>query len=66
MRIVVVGATGNVGTSLLDAPVADPQVNSVLGVARRLPQLRLPKRRLVGGRPKPNSVERVPVASGSG
>lgn len=43
MRIVVVGASGNVGTSLLDALVADDAVDSVLGLARRLPQLRLPK-----------------------
>jgi len=43
VRIVVVGATGNVGTSLLDALVADDSVESVLGVARRLPQLTLPK-----------------------
>src|SRR5919199_2475507 len=37
MRVVVTGATGNVGTSLLDALVADPQVDSVLGLARRPP-----------------------------
>ena len=43
MRIVVVGATGNVGTSLLDALADDPMVDSVLGVARRLPRLDKPK-----------------------
>ena len=43
MRIVVVGASGNVGTSLLSALVADPDVGSVLGLARRLPTLRVPK-----------------------
>jgi UDP-glucose 4-epimerase len=37
MRIVVFGATGNVGTSLLDALRRDGQVESVLGIARRLP-----------------------------
>ncbi|MBD0349295.1 MAG: NAD-dependent epimerase/dehydratase family protein [Thermoleophilia bacterium] len=37
MRVVVVGATGNVGTSLLEALAREPQVESVLGVARRLP-----------------------------
>jgi nucleoside-diphosphate-sugar epimerase len=41
--VVVVGATGNVGTSLLDALVDEPQVDSVLGLARRLPRLELPK-----------------------
>ena len=37
MRVVVVGATGNAGTALLRALHRDPQVTSVLGVARRLP-----------------------------
>jgi nucleoside-diphosphate-sugar epimerase len=35
MRIVVVGATGNVGTSVLEALAADAAVESVLGIARR-------------------------------
>src|SRR5919199_1050126 len=39
MRLVVVGATGNVGTSLLRAVERDAQVESVLGVARRRPDL---------------------------
>ena len=43
MRIVVLGATGNVGTSLLDALAGESRVESVLGVARRLPGLRPPK-----------------------
>ena len=43
MRVVVVGATGNVGTSLLEALVGEPAVDSVLGLARRLPKLELPK-----------------------
>ena len=37
MRIVVVGATGNVGTSVLDALGRDDAVSSILGLARRLP-----------------------------
>jgi UDP-glucose 4-epimerase len=37
MRVVVVGATGNVGTSLVQALAAEPEVTSVLGLARRLP-----------------------------
>jgi UDP-glucose 4-epimerase len=41
MRVVVVGATGNVGTSVLDALADEPDV-SVLGVSRRLPELDLP------------------------
>ena len=37
MRIVVIGATGNVGTSVLDALGRDDAVTSILGIARRLP-----------------------------
>ncbi|MEV0587244.1 NAD-dependent epimerase/dehydratase family protein [Nonomuraea sp. NPDC050310] len=37
MRVVVVGATGNVGTSLVKALERDPSVTEVLGLARRLP-----------------------------
>jgi nucleoside-diphosphate-sugar epimerase len=43
MRVVVVGATGNVGTSTVRALAADPQVTSVLGLARRLPGLTVDK-----------------------
>jgi len=43
MRVVVVGATGNVGTSLVEALSDDPAVDSVLGLARRLPAWQLPK-----------------------
>src|SRR5579884_1191904 len=43
MRVVVLGASGNVGTSLLEALVDDEQVESVLGVARRRVDLDLPK-----------------------
>jgi UDP-glucose 4-epimerase len=35
MRVVVVGATGNVGTSLLEALARDDAVDSILGLARR-------------------------------
>jgi nucleoside-diphosphate-sugar epimerase len=43
MRVVVVGASGNAGTSLLRALAADPAVQSVLGVARRRPEATFPK-----------------------
>ncbi|MGV9456260.1 SDR family oxidoreductase [Streptomyces sp. NPDC003635] len=42
-RIVVTGATGNVGTSLVRLLSEDPQVESVLGLARRLPEWWPPK-----------------------
>lgn len=43
MRIVVTGATGNAGTSTLRALTAHPDVESILGIARRRPQLQMPK-----------------------
>jgi UDP-glucose 4-epimerase len=43
MRVVIVGATGNVGTSVLRSLVSDARVDSILGIARRRPQLLLPK-----------------------
>ncbi|HEX3325703.1 MAG TPA: NAD-dependent epimerase/dehydratase family protein [Actinomycetota bacterium] len=43
MRVVVVGATGNVGTSLLGALETDPTVASILGLARRVPTSHWPK-----------------------
>ncbi|MEU6723286.1 NAD-dependent epimerase/dehydratase family protein [Nonomuraea wenchangensis] len=41
MRVVVVGATGNVGTSLVRALSTDERVTSIVGVARRLPGWRV-------------------------
>jgi UDP-glucose 4-epimerase len=43
MRVVVVGATGNHGSSLVRRLSRDPQVDEILGVARRMPHLTLPK-----------------------
>ena len=37
MRVVVLGATGNVGSAVVRALVDDPAVDSVVGVARRMP-----------------------------
>ena len=37
MRIVVTGASGNVGTSLVRALAADDEVEEIVGLARRLP-----------------------------
>ncbi|GGW70548.1 NAD-dependent epimerase [Streptomyces caelestis] len=42
-RIVVTGATGNVGTSVVRLLSEDPEVASVLGLARRLPDWSPPK-----------------------
>src|SRR5918997_6230605 len=43
MRVVVVGATGNIGTSVLRSLEKEESVESVLGLARRLPGLTMPK-----------------------
>ncbi|MFI8962815.1 NAD-dependent epimerase/dehydratase family protein [Streptomyces sp. NPDC053493] len=43
LRVVVTGATGNVGTSVLRALEREPRVASVLGLARRTPRLTLDK-----------------------
>jgi UDP-glucose 4-epimerase len=37
MRVVVIGATGNVGTSLVRSLTAEPAVDEILAVARRAP-----------------------------
>jgi UDP-glucose 4-epimerase len=47
MRVIVTGATGNVGTATLRELIADDAVDEVVGIARRLPELRLPKVRWV-------------------
>jgi nucleoside-diphosphate-sugar epimerase len=43
MRVAVVGATGNAGTSVLRALSADPAIDEIVGIARRRPQLTVPR-----------------------
>ncbi len=43
MRVVVIGASGNVGTSVLRALGDEPGVESVVGVSRRVPDAVFPK-----------------------
>jgi UDP-glucose 4-epimerase len=43
MRIVVVGASGNVGTSVLRSLAHEPKVDSIVGVCRRVPDSDFPK-----------------------
>ena len=47
MRIVVTGATGNVGTSVLEALARDERVDEIVGIARRRPEWTNPKTRFV-------------------
>lgn len=46
MRIVVTGATGNVGTSVVAALARDPQVSEIVGLARRPAALGAPRARV--------------------
>ncbi|HVL81968.1 MAG TPA: NAD-dependent epimerase/dehydratase family protein [Actinomycetota bacterium] len=43
MRVVVVGATGNVGTSVVSALARDEQIGSIVGLARRRPAWQVDK-----------------------
>ncbi len=47
MQVVVTGATGNVGTSVIRALAADERVGEIVGVARRRPAWEAPKTRWV-------------------
>ena len=47
MRVVVVGASGNVGTSVVQALAADERVSEIAGVVRRIPDWTAPKTRWV-------------------
>jgi len=48
VRVVVTGASGNVGTSVLEALAAEPQVTEIVGIARRVPEVEMPKVQWVG------------------
>jgi len=43
MRVVVTGASGNVGTSVLEALGAEPRVKEIVGISRRVPEASYPK-----------------------
>jgi len=47
VRIVVTGATGNVGTSVVEALAGDDRVTEIVGIARRLPAWERPRTRWV-------------------
>jgi UDP-glucose 4-epimerase len=48
MRVVVTGASGNVGTSVLEALGREDKVEEVVGIARRMPEIEMPKVEWVG------------------
>lgn len=43
MRVLITGATGNVGTSVLEALAGEPRVQEIVGLARRMPKREFPK-----------------------
>jgi nucleoside-diphosphate-sugar epimerase len=43
MRVVITGATGNVGTSVLEALAGEAQVEEIVGLARRAPERQFPR-----------------------
>lgn len=47
MRVVVTGATGNVGTSVVETLSTEPEVEEIIGLARRVPEWSAPKTRFV-------------------
>ncbi|MBT2408082.1 MULTISPECIES: NAD-dependent epimerase/dehydratase family protein [unclassified Streptomyces] len=65
LRVVVVGATGNVGTSVVRALVDDPAVGSVLGLARRLPDWRPHKAQWQAMDIEPGGADLVPLFTGA-
>ena len=64
MRVVVTGATGNVGTSVLEALGRESRVKEVVGIARRVPEIEMPKVEWVGA--DILEVDLVPFFDGAG
>ncbi|HKF83893.1 MAG TPA: NAD-dependent epimerase/dehydratase family protein [Solirubrobacterales bacterium] len=63
MRVVVTGASGNVGTSVLEALGREPEVKEVVGIARRVPEVSYPKVEWAGA--DVTEDELVPLFSGA-
>lgn len=63
MRVVVTGASGNVGTSVLEALGREPQVKEIVGLARRVPEVSYPKVEWVGA--DVTEDELVPIFAGA-
>jgi UDP-glucose 4-epimerase len=63
VRVVVTGASGNVGTSVLEALAAEPRVTEIVGLARRVPEVEMPKVEWVGADVVADALE--PVFTGA-
>jgi nucleoside-diphosphate-sugar epimerase len=47
MKLVITGATGNVGTSVLEALAGEQQIEEIVGIARRIPGRHFPRTRFI-------------------
>ncbi|MEU7553664.1 NAD-dependent epimerase/dehydratase family protein [Streptomyces sp. NPDC044571] len=65
LRVVVVGATGNVGTSVVQALADHPAVASVTGLARRVPNWQPPKTHWRSVSIEPGGQDLVPLFDGA-
>ncbi|MGW5852445.1 NAD-dependent epimerase/dehydratase family protein [Streptomyces sp. NPDC055254] len=65
LRVVVVGATGNIGTSVVQACADSPAVASVLGIARRVPHWRPAKTAWAAADIEPDGPDLVPLFTGA-
>jgi nucleoside-diphosphate-sugar epimerase len=63
MRVIVTGASGNVGTSMLEALGREDAVEEIVGIARRVPDVEMPKVSWVGADVTEDDL--VPVFSGA-
>jgi UDP-glucose 4-epimerase len=63
MRVVVTGASGNVGTSVLEALGREAKVDEIVGLARRLPEVEMAKVRWVAADVVSDDLE--PIFSGA-
>jgi nucleoside-diphosphate-sugar epimerase len=64
MRVVVTGASGNVGTSVLEALGREERAKEIVGLARRVPEVEMPKVEWVGADVTEDDL--VPVFAGAG
>jgi nucleoside-diphosphate-sugar epimerase len=63
MRVAIVGATGNLGTSLLEALAGEQAVEEIVAVARRAPQRSFPRTGFVAA--DITSADLVPIFQGA-
>ena len=63
MRVVITGASGNVGTSLLQSLAGEDRVESIVGIVRRLPGRAFPKTSFVAA--DVVSADLVPILRGA-